>query len=223
MTESKGRAARLPEAVDQTLPTEPDIQEIPDDIPEEEFARAQHYTLLARFLAVEPDAELLQVAAGLTGDETPLGIAMADLARVAARTSPRAAREEYQALFIGLGRGELVPHGSFYLTGFLNEKPLAALRADLAVLGVGRAEQNRIPEDHAATLCEIMAGLIGGSFGAPLGLAAQRTFFGSHIGPWMGQFFEDLETAESADLYVPIGMLGRRFLEVESLAFQMLD
>lgn len=188
--------------------------------PEEEL-RARHYRLLARFLAAPPDVELLRLSAGFRGDDTPLGEALNDLARAAAVGAPKAVEDEFFELFIGLGRGELVPYGSFYLTGFLNEKPLAKLRIDMARLGIARAEHVKEPEDHIAAICEMMAGLITGAFGAPLDLAGQRAFFDAHLAPWAARFFEDLEGARTARLYRPVGTLGRRFLEIETTAFDM--
>ena len=109
-----------------------------------------------------PDAKLLERLAELRGDATPLGVAHAALAQAASATTVERVEREFFDLFIGLGRGELLPYGSYYLTGFLHERPLARLRADLAPLGIERVEGNCEPEDHAATLCEIMAGLVGG-------------------------------------------------------------
>jgi TorA maturation chaperone TorD len=126
---------------------------------------------------------------------------------------------EYFKLFIGLGRGDLLPYASYYLTGFLNERPLARLREDLARLGIERAEGNLEPEDHAATLCEIMAGLAGGQFPAPEG--AERQLFERHIAPWMGRLFADMENAEEAAFYRNVGTIGRLFLEIEAEAFTL--
>jgi TorA maturation chaperone TorD len=187
----------------------------------EEQLRAHHYQLLARYLAAPPDDGLLRLSAGFQGDDTPLGQALAGLAREAAGCTPKAAEAEYFELFIGVGRGELVPYGSYYLTGFLNEKPLAKLRLDMSRLGIARAEQVKEPEDHIAAICEMMAGLITGAFGAPLDLRAQRAFFDAHLAPWGERFFADLESARAARLYRPIGTLGRRFLEIETTAFDM--
>lgn len=192
-----------------------------DSIPEEDVLRAQFYRFLARFLAAPPDAELLKLAADLKGDEGELGEALDVLARVAAKVSPADAGNEYQALFIGVGRGELVPYASYYLTGFLNEKPLAKLRRDMAELGVARADEVKEPEDHIASLCEIMAGLITGEFGHPHDLEEQRRFFRTHVAPWAARFFEDLETAKAAFLYAPVGTLGRLFIGIEATAFEM--
>lgn len=191
------------------------------DLSEEDALRAQFYKFLARFMAAPPDDWVLNFAANLHGDETPLGQALNSLARIAAKLTPAAAGEEYDALFIGLGRGELVPYGSYYLTGFLNEKPLAKLRGDMAALGLVRADHVKEPEDHIASLCEIMAGLINGEFGCPRDLAEQRAFFRTHLLPWAGRFFENLEAAESAVLYAPVGTLGRLFIAVEETAFEM--
>jgi TorA maturation chaperone TorD len=187
----------------------------------EEGLRAQQYQLLARLLAAPPAADLLDLAASFTGDDTEYGRALAELAERAGRTTPAAASREYHELFVGIGRGELVPYGSYYLTGFLNEKPLAKLRGDMARLGIARAETVKEPEDHISALCEMMAGLITGAFGAPLDLAAQRTFFDNHLAPWAPLFFADLEKASSARLYAAVGTLGRVFVGIEKTAFVM--
>jgi len=155
----------------------------------------------------------------LRGDATPLGIAHAALAQAASETTVERVEREFFNLFIGLGRGELLPYGSYYLTGFLHERPLARLRADLAPLGIERAEGNNEPEDHAATLCEIMAGLVSGGLPAPHGTDQQ--IFEKHLSPWIARFFADLERAETANLYRRIGTLGRVFMEVEKEAFAL--
>jgi TorA maturation chaperone TorD len=190
---------------------------------DEEVLRAAQYRLLSRFLAAPPDQALLNVAAGLAGDETPLGRALGMFGRLAGRITPAEAADEYFNLFIGLGRGELLPYGSYYLTGFLHEKPLARLRRDMARLGIARAERSKEPEDHIAAICEMMAGLIEGSFGERADLASQRRFFDSHLAPWAERFFSDLEAARSAALYAPVGTAGRVFMEIERTAFGMID
>ena len=192
-----------------------------DVILAEDRLRADQYQLLAGFLAAPPEAGLLQVASAFAGDDTEYGRALAELADRAGRTTPGAASREYHDLFIGIGSGELIPYASYYRTGFLNEKPLAQLRGDMARLGIARAETVKEPEDHISALCEMMAGLITGAFGAPLSLAAQRTFFDSHLAPWAPLFFDDLEKARSAWLYVPLGTLGRIFMGIEKTAFMM--
>ena len=115
----------------------------------------------------------------------------------------------------------MLPFCSYYLTGFLNEKPLAALRMDMDELGIGRAEGVKDPEDQIASLCEMMAGLITGAFGEPVGLDRQRAFFDKHIGCWAPRFFEDLQAAESAAFYMPVGLIGSVFMTVENQAFEM--
>lgn len=191
-----------------------------DVLPEDEL-RASQYRLLARFLAKPPDADLLRLVSGFSGDNTELGKALALLARLSRNTSPGRASEEYHELFIGIGRGELLPYGSYYMTGFLNEKPLAQLRRDMGQMGIARARHTSEPEDHIAAICDMMAGLIMGDFGEPLELAEQKRFFNQHLAPWAGQFFADLEKAKAAALYTPIGTLGRVFMEIETTAFAM--
>lgn len=188
---------------------------------DEEQLRVQWYALLGRLLQGAPDEAILKAVARLQGDESDLGQAIGNLARAAAATSPAQAKREYQDLFIGIGQGELTPYASYYLTGFLNEKPLAKLRGDMARLGIARADGKKEPEDHIASLCEIMAGLISGAFGEPLDLASQRQFFETHIGSWAPRFFEDLEAAKSASLFMPVGTIGRHFMEIETQAFDM--
>ena len=122
-------------------------------------------------------------------------------------------------LFIGVGRGELLPYGSYYLTGFLNERPLARLRDDLRMLGVARTENQTESEDHAAILCEIMAGLAGGSLSASPD--AQKRLFEKHLAPWIGRFFADLEQVKNSNFYRRVGTVGRLFVEIETEAFAL--
>jgi TorA maturation chaperone TorD len=182
-------------------------------------ARAREYALLAALLAHPPDAAMLGRLAKIEGDETPLGRAHEALAIAAAATDAAAVAREYFELFIGVGRGELLPYGSYYQTGFLHERPLARLRADLAELGIERVEGQSEPEDHAAILCEIMAGLLAGEFAVPM--ERQRYFFDRHLAPWIPRFFADLEAAEAADFYRPVGVIGRVFIEIDTQAFAL--
>ncbi len=185
-----------------------------------DVARGREYALLAALLSA-PSKALLGEIAGLTGDATPLGRAHAALAEAASDIPVAQVEREYFDLFVGLGRGELLPYASYYLTGFLNERPLSRLRADLARLGIERAENIFEPEDHAATLCEIMAGLAAARFEAPA--EEQRAFFSKHLAPWMGRLFADMENAASAKFYRPVGSLGRLFLEIEAEAFTLTN
>lgn len=180
-------------------------------------ARAQEYALLATLLSAPPSKRLLDRLAALTGDATPLGRAHAALADSAASAVAAQVEREYFDLFVGLGRGELLPYASYYLTGFLNERPLSRLRADLTALGIERLANNSEPEDHAAILCEIMSGLADGSFDASP--EAQRAFFEKHVSPWMGRLFADMESAGSVRFYRAVGALGRTFIEIETEAF----
>jgi TorA maturation chaperone TorD len=189
------------------------------DLDETEAARAQEYALLSILLARAPDAALLERLGDLRGDASPLGLAHAALAEAASRGDVERIGREYFDLFIGLGRGELLPYGSYYLTGFLHERPLARLRADLSKLAIERVAGQAEPEDHAAILCEIMAGLASRHFPAPAG--ADRSLFEQHLAPWIGRFFADLERAEAADFYRRIGTLGRVFIEIESDGFAL--
>jgi TorA maturation chaperone TorD/DNA-binding transcriptional regulator YdaS (Cro superfamily) len=192
---------------------------VPAEIDEVDLARSRHYALLAVLLARAPDAALLARIATLRGDATPLGVAQAALGAAAGAANVERIEREFFDLFIGIGRGELLPYASFYLTGFLNERPLARVRADLERFGIARAEGHSEPEDHAAVLCEVMAGLIDGRFGTPAG--ADREFSEKHLAPWIGRFFADLEAARGADFYRRVAAAGRTFVAVESEAFTL--
>jgi TorA maturation chaperone TorD len=189
------------------------------DLDEVDAARAQEYALLSVLLARAPDAALLARLAELRGDASPLGLAHAALSEAASRADVERVEREYFDLFIGLGRGELLPYGSYYLSGFLHERPLARLRAHLTRLGIARSAGQAEPEDHAAILCEIMAGIASRRFAAPAG--ADRELFEQHLAPWIGRFFADLERAEAADFYRRIGTLGRVFVDIETQAFAL--
>ncbi len=190
-------------------------------VDEAERLRANVYSFLAKFLARSPDSATLSETAGWSGDETPFGQAVNSLAQACRGADPKLMNEEYQALFIGVGRGELLPYGSYYLTGFLNEKPLARLRQSLRALGVERDPSVKEPEDHIAVLMDVMAGMIVGSFAGTASLAEQQAFFKDHIDPWVGYFFKDLEKAKQATLYRHVGTIGREFIEIERAAFAM--
>jgi TorA maturation chaperone TorD len=192
---------------------------VSDKIDEVDAARAHEYALLSALLVKAPGAELLERVAQLSGDDSPLGEAHRELAIAAARAKTDRIEREYFDVFIGVGRGELLPYASYYLTGFLHERPLARLRGDLFLLGIERAEDNPDPEDHIAFLCEIMAGIIGQRFGAEAG--ADRVFFEKHVKPWASRLFTDLENAETAEFYRAVGKVGRIFIEIETEAFAL--
>lgn len=197
----------------------PDLYDEPLD--EVDAAREREYALLAALLSRPPDAALLERIAKLRGGETPLGIAHGALAQAAKNASTESVTREFFDLFIGVGRGELLPYGSYYLSGFLNERPLARLRGDLRALGIERVEGQSEPEDHAAILCEVMGGLIRGEL--PASAESQRQIFDRHLALWIGRFFADLEAAEAADFYRPVGTIGRLFVEIETEAYAFLD
>ena len=191
------------------------------EVTEEDGLRADLYDLLSLLLSRPPTAAVLAEIATLTGDETELGAAVTTLAHAAKRTDARRADREFHNLFIGLGRGELLPYASVYLTGFLHEKPLARVRRDMATLGLTRSAGVAEPEDGIATLCEVMAAAIRGTHGQAAPLSRQKELFNAHLAPWAGHFFADLEGAKTAEFYRPVGTVGRLFVEIEKQAFRM--
>ena len=190
-------------------------------IAEEDRLRADLYNYLGLILAGPPDQLLLDQTAGLSGDDSALGQGITTLARMAKITKPKAVQSEYNKLFIGLGRGELLPYASYYITGFLNEKPLARLRRDMTARGLARSDTVFEPEDNIASLMEMMAAMIVGRLAAPEPLEVQRTFYNTHLAPWAGHFFSDLEGAKNSIFYASVGTVGRAFMEIETEAFRM--
>lgn len=193
-------------------------------MPEYEALRSQQWALIGSLLAAAPDRDTLQALAGLTGDDTALGQAYRVLAQTAARADVDAVAREFFELFVGVGRGELLPYASFYLTGFLNERPLADLRRDLGLMGVERAAGRFEPEDHIASIAEVMAGLAAGDFDAGVlgcGAAGEAGFFARHLQPWAAQFFDDLAVAPSANFYRAVAEVGRIFVDIEIRAFAL--
>jgi len=187
-----------------------------DLVDELDRARAREYALLATLLAREPSLELIGRLAALQGDATTLGKAHAALAKAADRSSEAAAAREYFDLFVGLGQGQVLPYASQYLTGSLYGRPLVELRETFQLLGIERVNPSE-PEDHIATLCETMAGLVGGAITGPDG--CDRDFFAKHLATWARRFFADLERANPAGFYASVGALGRAFMEIEAEAY----
>lgn len=199
----------MPESIARE-PLTPTVDEI-------DRARAQEYALLATLLSRSPDSVLLTRLAALRGDASPIGAAHAALAEAATRVGEQIVEREFFALFAGLGEGSLLPYSSHYLAETLYGRPLARVRQSLQDLGIERAQGRSEPEDHAAILCEVMAGLADGTIAASAG--AQRRFFEEHLSPWIERFFVDLQRAKAADFYATVGLLGRAFLNLEAEAF----
>jgi TorA maturation chaperone TorD len=182
---------------------------------DEQRYRAGAYGLLAALLRAAPEQALLDHLLALSpqSDAEPdaLAEAMASLADAARSHSPAQIESEYQNLFIGIGKGEVVPYGSWYLTGYLMEQPLSDLRDDLRALGFERSVDTHEPEDHAAAIFEVFSVMISDNSG----LSEQERFFDSHMKTWLERFFTDLGNARSADFYKPVAQFGAAFFKLE--------
>jgi TorA maturation chaperone TorD len=183
--------------------------------------RAAEYGLLALLLFKAPTEAVLAEVADLKGDASPLGMAHLALAEAARETTAEAVGSEFFDLFVGIGRGELLPYASYYLTGFLHERPLAEIRAEFLRFGIVRDDASKEPEDHAALLFDVMAGLALGTFGD--GYADEKAFFETHLRAWIGRFLADLETIRGRPFYAAVGRLGRVFIDIETEAFAFAD
>ena len=193
---------------------------------DEEIARAELYGLLAMLYYAPPAADLLaQLRAAAT--ETPAAGALLEapwrsLVGLARGMTEPSIKSEYDDLFGGIGKPEIYLYASWYLSGFLNEKPLARLRADLAGLGLARDEKMSETEDHVACLCEVMRYLIAGEDAALADLPTQREFFAHHLQPWTSRLCEAIEAHPKARFYAALAVLTREFMAVEAQCFDML-
>jgi len=193
----------------------------------EELARAELYGLLARLWLAPPDAPLLQQFAVVVTQAPEAGALLEEpwLQLVAAlrATALQAAAEEHQALFQGVGKPEVFVYGSYYLAGFLNEKPLATLRTDLAALGLAGDTSRGETEDHVACVFEVMRYLIAGDDIAVCNLEQQRRFFRAHVQPWVGDLCATVEAHPRACTWRAIAAFTQAFIGVETQAFDMLE
>jgi TorA maturation chaperone TorD len=199
-----------------------DIQQATVALAPEEQVRAYVYCLLGALLSTPANEQLLGILERIESDAdaqtSTMTKAWNTMQRIAREEKPDQIAAEYHDLFIGLGRGELIPYASWHLTGYLMEKPLAELKADLDRLGFASKTETTEPEDHAAALCEVMGMIIAEN---QLGFEQQKTFFETHLAPWITRFFTDLSQAKSARFFQAVGELGRCFMEVERQYFSI--
>jgi TorA maturation chaperone TorD len=203
--------------------------DIPLPLDPEDQARADLYALIARLLLAPPDADLLADLAGADSlhslqTDNPLDLAWEKLILTAGIMNVYTVRDEFDALFTGIGTPLINPYASLYLTGFLNEQPLAELRAELARLGLARVPGVHEMEDHLAALCETMRLLItGGRSGRRQPVQRQKLFFEKHIAPWYARCLEDIRRAGGANFYRQLADFAQAFFAIESEAFEMED
>ncbi len=193
---------------------------------DEETARAEVYGLLAQLYYAAPAPELLAALRVAPTEAPAAGGFLEEPWRVFVGTCREMAdadiAAEYESLFGGVGKPEVYLFGSHYLTGFLNERPLARLREDLAALGLARDEAMPETEDHLAYICEVMRYLIAGDDVAVSNLTRQRSFFTDHLQPWSSSLCDTLASHPRARFYARLADFTRAFLSVEQQGFDML-
>ena len=192
-----------------------------DNINEEDQLRADMYSFLANLFRSEPDSELINQLKSLESDESPIGKSIKTLTKLASSLDLPTIRDEYMRIFVGVGRGEILPFASYYLTGFLKDKPLAKLRQDMEKIGIKLEDNVKEPEDHIASIFDMMAGLIVGEFNKKFSSAEQKDFFNKHLAPWVDLLMKDIESSKIAVFYSPIGTIGKEFMEIERASFSM--
>jgi TorA maturation chaperone TorD len=184
---------------------------------QEQTLRTEIYLVLSALFRSAPSEEMIEFLTSLEVEpsESAMQKAWIALQQVAKDSNREALEDEYQDLFIGIGRGEVMPFGSWHMTGAMMEKPLAEIRHDLELLGFERDENVKEPEDHIAALCEVMSMLTGEEEDL------QQTVFNKHIAPWFNSFTQQLENAQSANFYKPAAQLCEAFLTLEQVRFSV--
>lgn len=197
------------------------------DLNPEDHARAEIYALLSNLFYEPASKELLSVIAtgsGICNDgaDTDFCLAWRALQQAAARTSAEAVKEEFDTAFIGTGRQPVMLYGSFYVAGFLHEKPLALLRDDLTKMGLARRGDRHESEDHVSAVCDVMRFLIAGDADTPpAALDLQREFFRRHLEPWSTQLGTAIISATQTDFYKHVAHFMREFFAIENAAFDI--
>lgn len=200
---------------------------MPTSALDEETARSELYGLLALLYYAPPATELIANLRVAATDAPAAGAFLEEpwraLVGLAREMTDAAIQSEYNTLFGGMSKPEVYLYGSHFLSGFLNEKPLARLRTELANLGLARDDSMSETEDHVAYLCEVMRYLIAGDDVAVANLTRQSEFFANHLQPWVLLMCDDLQQHPKARFYAALAELTRAFMGVEAQGFDMLD
>ncbi|ACJ31645.1 TorA specific chaperone, putative [Shewanella piezotolerans WP3] len=197
------------------------MTELVREVSENDQLRADIYQLLAALLRRQPSTELLQFLAGLdidANDDSDMTKAWVGLKLAAEQFTSEQLEDEYFNIFLGVGSGEILPYGSWFMTGSLMDKPLALLRNDLMQLGFEREEEVKEPEDHVAALCEVMGTLILEAPGY-----RQLAFYQRHMGSWIARFCDSLAKTPSAAFYATVAELAKAFFVIEANEFEQLS
>ena len=212
-------------ANDQPQTPAPAQGAIQDSVLNVEAMRVNMYRLLAVLMSAPASAEILELLRAIDPDSNPnpadkMATAWKTLRLASEHVTTESVDDEYHDLFIGISRGEVVPYGSWYQTGFMMDRPLVYLRKDLIELGIERDEGVHEPEDHVGALFETMSLMAEDDSG--ISIETQREFFNNHLKSWIGKFFLDLQNAKSARFYAAVGQLGEKFFEIERRYLEML-
>jgi len=209
---------------------ETDNQHMASLIDDEDQARSGVYAILASLFNDIPSTELIEYLQNIDQPETgsatdskdigAMGEVWQQLRQAAINSDPVALDDEFHALFVGVGRGEILPYSSWHLTGFLMDKPLSELRDDLRSLGFEADADRKEPEDHISAICETMSILITAE---DVEGFQQRRFFMRHLHPWAEKFFREVQQAKTAEFYRAVGLLGERFMQLENEYLNIQD
>ena len=197
---------------------------LPHPLSPEDRGRADFYALLARLYADGPDAAFLGALgnADAIAGESAFATAWNRLVAASAGMDADAAAQEYTDLFIGVGKCEVNLHASHWLTGFMMEKPLAALRTELGVLGLARRSDVVMLEDHLCALCETMRLLIAGHGDRePATVATQRAFFERHIASWVFACCAAIRESPIANYYARVAEFTEQHMALDRDALAM--
>ncbi|NQW69927.1 MAG: molecular chaperone TorD family protein [Betaproteobacteria bacterium] len=195
----------------------------------EDLARADLYGLIARLFHQAPDQELLdQIAASMPegqevqAEDAPLSKVWHTVVELAKTNSAKVWQDEFDLNFISVGRPKIILNGSFYMAGYLNERPLVEIRRTLNAFGLESAEEISETEDHISAVCEVMRYLIAGDDVEVSNLTNEKAFFNDYIRPWYEDLCAAIDDVPEMRLYHSVAALTREFLDIESQSFDMI-
>jgi TorA maturation chaperone TorD len=195
------------------------------EISEEDRARAACYALMSRFFYAPPDSHLLAeicnapLEAGAEAPAGGMGAAWSELQEACRNAFPAVIRQEYDTLFIGVGKALVTPYTSRYARQSAPDRHLVRLREQLEAWGLARRERVFETEDHISGICDVMRHLIEQDYP----LEEQRRCFEEFVYPGVMPLFDAIDAVEAAGFYRHIALFSRRFIEVEREGFAMLD
>jgi len=191
----------------------------------EDAGRADFYALLAALFHHAPDGKLLRtlaLASPLEGGDGALADAWKGLVAASAVMDEEAVDEEYETLFVGMGKAKVSIYAGWYTGASAVDHPRVRIVEDLAALGLAQSSGVSEPEDHFAGLLDAMRVLVAGGAGRPPAtIAEQKRFYEAHVKPGVGRFLAAVREAPESNYYRKVAAVGEAFVGIENESFNL--